>query len=297
MGKLKAALAGRFRLLAQIVFTAVTNGYAAGFAGGRIFTGDSKAYCLPGLNCYSCPGALGACPIGSLQAVLGSRSYQMSFYVAGFLLMIGAIAGRFVCGWLCPFGLFQDLLHRLPFVSKLRRLPGERWLRWCKYILLAGFVIVLPMFAVDLLGQGQPWFCKYICPSGTLMAGIPLLAANPPLRAAAGWLFAWKGTILAVLVVLSLLVWRPFCRYLCPLGAVYGLFNPVSLLRLKVEGNRCTRCGKCQSACKLDLKVWQAPNAPDCVRCGVCMAACPHGALHVGLAGFDVKRLLRKEKI
>ena len=275
MGRIKK----RLRLIVQVVFTALTNGYAQGFVQGRIFTGPTKAYCVPGLNCYSCPGALGACPIGSLQAVLGSRNYKMAFYVVGFLMVVGAVFGRFVCGWLCPFGLVQDLLYKIPFVKKLRKLPGDRWLKWLKYVLLVGFVIILPLFAVDIIGQGQPWFCEYICPSGTLLAGIPLLAANPALRAAAGWLFSWKLLILVVLVFLSILAYRPFCRYLCPLGAIYGLFNPIAFYRLKVDEHKCTHCGACRRACKLDIPVDKTPNSPECIRCGDCKRACPHGAI------------------
>lgn len=266
-------------MLVQLAFTALTNGYAAGFAKGSIYKGPGKFICLPGLNCYSCPGALGSCPIGSLQAVIGSRSYRFSFYVAGFLLLFGALFGRLVCGWLCPFGLVQDLLYKIPFVKKLRRLPGDRWLKYLKYVILAGFVIVLPLTVLDIVGQGQPWFCKYICPSGTLFAGIPLIASNPPLRAALGWLFTWKAAILAVLLLLSLLVYRPFCRYLCPLGAIYGLFNPAALYRFRIDKEKCTGCGACQKACKLDIPIHQTPNSPECIRCGDCRRACPHGAI------------------
>ena len=261
------------RMLVQLAFTALTNGYAAGFAKGSIYKGPGK------LNCYSCPGALGSCPIGSLQAVIGSRSYRFSFYIAGFLLLFGALFGRLVCGWLCPFGLVQDLLYKIPFVKKLRRLPGDRWLKYLKYVILAGFVIVLPLTVLDIVGQGQPWFCKYICPSGTLFAGIPLIASNPPLRAALGWLFTWKAAILAALLLLSLLVYRPFCRYLCPLGAIYGLFNPAALDRFRIDKEKCTGCGACQKACKLDIPIHQTPNSPECIRCGDCRRACPHGAI------------------
>ena len=266
-------------MLVQLAFTALTNGYAAGFAKGSIDKGPGKFICLPGLNCYSCPGALGSCPIGSLQAVIGSRSYRFSFYIAGFLLLFGALFGRLVCGWLCPFGLVQDLLYKIPFVKKLRRLPGDRWLKYLKYVILAGFVIVLPLTVLDIVGQGQPWFCKYICPSGTLFAGIPLIASNPPLRAALGWLFTWKAAILAALLLLSLLVYRPFCRYLCPLGAIYGLFNPAALYRFRIDKEKCTGCGACQKACKLDIPIHQTPNSPECIRCGDCRRACPHGAI------------------
>ena len=275
MGKLRA----RVRTLVQLAFTALTNGYAAGFAQGTIFKGQSKLVCVPGLNCYSCPGALGACPIGALQATLTGRTNRFPAYVLGFLLLFGALFGRLVCGWLCPFGLVQDLLHQIPFPKKLRRLPGDRVLKWLKYIILVGFVIVLPLPVLDVVGQGQPWFCKYICPSGTLFAGIPLIASNPPLRAALGWLFTWKAAILAVLLLLSVVVYRPFCRYLCPLGAIYGLFNPVALYRFRIDADKCTKCGACQRACKLDIAVWQTPNSAACIRCGDCRRACPHGAI------------------
>lgn len=275
MGKLR----DHARMLVQLLFAALTNGYAAGFAKGSIYKGQSKLICVPGLNCYSCPGALGSCPIGSFQAVITSRTNKFTFYVIGFLLLFGALFGRLVCGWLCPFGLVQDLLHKIPFPKKLRRLPGDRVLKYLKYVILVGFVIVLPLTVLDIVGQGQPWFCKYICPSGTLFAGIPLIASNPPLRAALGWLFTWKAAILVVLLVLSVAVYRPFCRYLCPLGAIYGFFNPIALYRFRIDAEKCTQCGACRQACKLDISVWQTPNSMECIRCGDCRRACPHGAI------------------
>lgn len=286
MGKLR----NNARLWCQAAFTALSNGYARGFAKGEIFQGGSKAVCVPGLNCYSCPGALGSCPIGSLQAVLGSRNFQFSFYVLGFLMMVGAICGRFVCGWLCPFGLVQDLLHKIPGVKKLKKLPGDRWLRWLKYVILLVFVILLPLFAVDIVGQGAPWFCKYICPSGTLMGGLPLTAVNVGLRSAIGWLYRWKVGLLLAILVLSVFVYRPFCRYLCPLGAIYGPFNRFALYRFRVEQDKCVACGKCQKACKLDIPVWKTPNSVECIRCGDCRRACPFGAISADFPGKGTKK-------
>ena len=265
----------------QLGVTALTNGYVLGFFRGKIFTGPSKMICVPGLNCYSCPGALGSCPIGALQSVLAHRSHRFSFYVVGILLVIGAVLGRFVCGWLCPFGLVQDLIYKIPFFKKWKKLPGDRWLKYLKYGILAAFVLLLPLVALDIVGQGQPWFCKYLCPSGTLFAGLPLLAANPPLRGVAGWLFTWKTGLLVFLLLLSLAVYRPFCRYLCPLGAVYGLFHPIAFYRLEIDRDKCTRCGACQRACKLDIPVYDKPNSPECIRCGDCRKSCPHQAIRV----------------
>ena len=235
-------------------------------------------------SAYFYASATSAVSYTHLQAVLADRNHRFAFYVVGFLLIFGALLGRLVCGWLCPFGLVQDLLYRIPFVRKIKKLPGDRWLRYLKYGILAGFVVILPLMVLDIVGQGRPWFCQYICPSGTLFAGIPLIVANPPLQAALGWLFTWKAAILAVLVVLSVFVYRPFCRYLCPLGAIYGLFNPIALYRYEIDPSRCTACGRCQKACKLDIPVYRQPNSPECIRCGACREACPEGAIHSTLA-------------
>lgn len=277
------------RLVIQLAFTALTNGYIAGFAQGKIYQGPSKQICVPGLNCYSCPGALGACPIGSLQAVLASRDFSFSFYVLGFLMAVGALCGRLVCGFLCPFGLVQDLLYKIPLPKgwKLRRIRGERWLKYLKYAVLLVFVVLLPSFAVNIIGQGDPWFCKYICPSGTLMGGIPLVALGEGFRDAAGGLFQWKVMLLAAIAGLSVIYYRPFCRFICPLGAIYGAANPISFYRYQVVKERCTHCGACARACKLGIDPVKTPNSPECIRCGACVRACPQRAL---LPGLRLKR-------
>lgn len=269
----------RLRHVVQILWTALTNGYLYGFLQGKIYTGKSKALCVPGLNCYSCPGALGSCPIGSLQAVLTSRNFNFSFYVLGILMLFGSIFGRFVCGWLCPFGMVQDFLYKIPLFKKRKNLPGHRRLIWLKYVIFAVFVVILPLTVVNIVGMGEPWFCEYICPSGTLFGGIPLIIADEGLRAAAAWRFAWKMLILLVIVAGSIAYYRPFCKYLCPLGAFYGCFNPIAAYRLGVDDKKCISCGKCQRVCGMDIQVWKTPNSPECIRCGDCRSACPTGAI------------------
>ena len=273
------------RLIIQLAFTALSNGYISGFLHGKIYQGPLKQLCLPGLNCYSCPGALGSCPIGALQTVIASRDHSMSFYVLGFLMAVGALGGRVVCGFLCPFGLVQDLLYRIPLPRrwKLRRLPGERVIGKLRYVILLVFVILLPMLAVNIIGQGDPWFCKYICPSGTLMGGIPLVLLGQGFRDAAGLLFDWKVGLLAFTVLFSITYYRPFCRLICPLGAIYGLMNPVSLYRYQLVKERCVQCGACRKACKLGLDPVKDANDPRCIRCGECVRACPHHAILPGL--------------
>ncbi len=286
----------KMRLGIQIAFTALTNGYIVGFLNGKIYQGPGKKLCLPGLNCYSCPGALGSCPIGSLQAVLGSPKFQMSFYVVGFFLFTGAILGRVVCGFLCPFGLVQDLLYKIPFFAKRKNMPGHKGLVWIKYVVLALMVVILPMFAVNAYGISDPWFCKYLCPSGTLFGGIPLIAANEGLQQALGGLFVWKMSVLLVILVWSLWVYRPFCKYLCPLGAIYGWFNPIALSRFQMDKERCIDCKKCKAVCPMDIPVYAKPNSMECIKCGKCLQACPTDCIQVALWAKGSQQTKKTEK-
>lgn len=271
----------RIRLVVQASVFALTNGYLRGFARGELYQGVLKNLCVPGMNCYSCPGAFGSCPIGALQSSLSTRGGHALFYLIGFLAVVGSLGGRFVCGFLCPFGLLQDLLHRIPFFKKVRRFPGEKILRSLRFVVLVLFVLVLPAAIRDAYGLGTPWFCKLLCPVGTLEGGVPLVLFGN-LRSAAGPLFAVKLGLLLLLLLLSLLIWRPFCRYLCPLGALYGLFNKVALFRYSVDSEKCTKCGACRSVCALDIPVYEKPNSVDCVRCGKCVNACPEKAIRIG---------------
>jgi len=268
-----------FRLSVQAVWALLSNSYLAGFLYGKIYQGKLKNLCVPGLNCYSCPGALGSCPIGSMQAVIGSRNYKFTFYVAGFLMFTGALFGRFVCGWLCPFGLIQDLLHKIPFIKKIGSFPGDKLLRKMKYVILVVVVILLPMFLVDMLGQGAPYFCKYICPAGTLEGGTLLVILNKSLRNAVGWLYVWKNVILILTIILSIIIYRPFCKYICPLGAIYSVFNPVSLFKYRVDTDKCISCGKCKEVCKMQIDPARNIDSPECIRCGICKNNCPVGAI------------------
>ncbi len=270
------------RRMAQIGFSALSNGYIAGFLGKGIYQGAGKRVCLPGLNCYSCPGALGSCPIGSLQAVLGSWKYGMSYYVVGFLIFLGALFGRFACGFLCPFGLLQELLHKIPARGKRKNLPGHQWIKWLKYAVLAAFVVVLPLAAVDMVGQGQPWFCKWICPSGTVSGWLQMLV-EPALRSQIGFLFTWKSLLCIAILACSVFVHRPFCKYLCPLGAAYGMVQKYALFRLRCDASKCVQCGKCQRVCPMGVDPSKNPGSAECVQCRECVKNCPVGALKIGL--------------
>ena len=267
----------RFRGWIQAGAVLFTNLHLPNFIKGGIYQGKGKNVCVPGLNCYSCPAASGACPIGAFQAVAGSSKFRFSCYITGFLILLGVLLGRLICGFLCPFGWFQELLHRIP----TRKLSTKklRPLTYLKYVILLVMVVLLPAFAVNDVGMGDPFFCKYLCPQGVLEGAIPLALVNSGIRAALGKLFTWKLCILLAVAVLSVLFYRPFCKWLCPLGAFYALFNKVSLLQMKVDANACISCGKCVKVCSMDVDVTKTPDHAECIRCGKCVLACPTGAV------------------
>ncbi len=264
------------RRIFQLASTVITNSYLYGmFAGQLIYRGPLKYFCVPSFNCYSCPLALFACPIGAIQAVAAGYTYQFAFYVFGLLGVVGALVGRMACGWVCPFGLLQEYLYKIP--SPKFRIP--RFLNYGKYIFLAVFVILMPAFLVNEFGLGEPYFCKLICPAGTLEAGIPLPLMEPQLRAQLGALYVLKISILVFFVGWMIVSHRAFCRTACPLGAIYSLFNRLSLYSLSWEAVTCTKCDECYKQCPMGLKIYEGPNSGSCIRCLKCRDNCPTGSI------------------
>jgi len=273
----------------QIVATLLSNAFYLFPFTRSIYQGRLKSICVPGLNCYSCPAATGACPLGSLQSLfstirpsIAAGKFHVGLYVIGFLGIIGSLVGRMPCAWLCPFGFLQELIYKIP--SRKKEIP--RCLSYVKYGVLALFVVLLPLFVVDEFGYGQTWFCKLICPVGTLEAGLPLSVLQPELRDLWGALFAHKVLILLVIVVLMIFVRRPFCRILCPLGAIYALFNKVSIFKMVYHPDRCVHCDECYKGCPMGIRFYEGANQPDCIRCLQCMQeSCKFGAISYVVAG------------
>ena len=266
------------RKLIQIAAFGFSNSYIVNFRGGRLYKGSWKNFCDPGINCYSCPAARLACPIGAMQAVGSSAKFSLGFYALGFVLALGVIFGRVICGFICPFGFIQELLHKIPSPKKRIYKP----LTYIKYVLLVVFVVLIPALVTDNFGLGVPAFCEYICPAGTLEGGIPMLLTHPELRAQLGGLFILKAIILIVTVIGCVICCRLFCKVMCPLGGVYGLLNKVSLYRVHINHEGCVSCGKCSSICPMDVDPVAKPDSAECIRCGKCAAACPVKAISIG---------------
>ncbi len=263
------------RKIIQIAAFGYSNTYLQNFAGGQLYKGKWKQFCNPGMNCYSCPAARLSCPIGAMQAVSGSMNFSVSFYVTGFVLAAGVLFGRAVCGYICPFGLIQELLYKIPSPKK------KLWkgFTYVKYALLAFFVLLFPVAVTNELGMGAPAYCEYICPVGTLEGGLPLLATHPELRRTIGALFSVKAFILVSALAGCIVICRFFCKVMCPLGAIYGILNKISIYHMDVDKEKCISCGKCHAECPMDVDPVKAPNSAECIRCGKCTVCCPKEAL------------------
>jgi ferredoxin-type protein NapH len=272
----------KFRRLIQTIFAIITNAYLLFPFGPVIYQGPLKSLCTPGLHCYSCPAAVLSCPVGAFQNMLASvrlsvqaGMVQFGAVVLGYLGIIGVMTGRFPCGWLCPFGLIQDLLYKIP--SRKLKIPS--FLNYFRYVVLLVLVVLLPLFWVDELGLGQPWFCKLLCPSGTLTGALPLLIIKPALWQNVGFYFWNKVTWLVIIIIGAILISRFFCRILCPLGGFYGLFNRVSILCLQFDEEKCVHCQACERRCPTGCKPFKDVNSTACINCLRCLSACRFGAL------------------
>jgi ferredoxin-type protein NapH len=264
------------RRIVQGIALLATNSYFAALAAAGFYQGPLKGVCVPVLNCYACPLAWGSCPIGSLQHFVIIR--QFPFYVLGILGIIGVFVGRLPCGWLCPFGWFQEMVYKL----KLPKFSAPNWLRHMKYVVLIGVCIGVAWWTFE------PWFCK-ICPAGTFEAGLPWLAwkARGSMYAEgmnfSTPLFLTKVGALAALILLMGMMKRPFCRFVCPLGALLGLTNKFSMLQMDThlddcaiayakgsDFENCATCRHCSYHCPMDLKVPEEIGSVDCIRCMNC---------------------------
>lgn len=264
------------RKIIQLYAALLFNANIKGFITGSIYTGPLKNVCAPGINCYSCPGASAACPLGALQNSLASSNKRLPYYVFGIILLYGIIAGRWICGWLCPFGWIQELLHKIP-TPKLKKGKITRILSYFKYVILVVFVFIFPLMYM-LRDVPLPGFCKYICPAGTIEGAVGLLAnkVNDSMFSMLGPLFTWKFVLLVGFIVASVFIYRFFCRFFCPLGALYGLFNKISFFGIKLEKSKCTNCSLCVSKCKMDIN---HVGDQECISCGECIDVCPTGAI------------------
>jgi len=254
---------GNKRRLAQIAAFIASN---LGFV--RIF---KTGFVCPFLYCYGCPFAAFGCPIGVIQNFVIYR--QVPLFAIGSLGVYGMLLGRAFCGWACPFGALHDLLSYLRGDKSFE----VRRFWFVKFVVL--FVVLgAAWYAMDTV------FCKF-CPSGSLFGAI-FFRLRYPQSLTFNLPFAIHMFTLALTIVLALLISRFWCRYLCPVGAIAGAFNKVSIVNISLDEKKCKKCFVCLEACGMGItKLKDIGGSTDCILCGRCVEACPEKAL-----SFAVKK-------
>jgi polyferredoxin len=216
--------------------------------------------CSPVFHCYACPLAAFACPIGVIANF--SALHVVPFMAIGTLLLVGVAVGGFVCGWACPFGFLQDLMGRIP----VRKFDLPSWTGIFRYGVLIALVLAVPF----LFGEGHPLFVCRLCPAGALEGAGPAAVTAAVKGQPVVWPNAAKLIILALFLAAVFIQWRPWCRLLCPLGAIFGLFNRASLLVLRRDQERCDDCGRCRKPCKYGVVPETQTGGTRCIRCLEC---------------------------
>ena len=227
--------------------------------------------CSPVFHCYACPLATFACPIGVIAQF--SALHVFPFIAVGLLIAVGALFGSLICGWVCPFGFLQDLAAKVP----TPKFDLPRFTGYGRYVMLVGTVLAVPYF----FGEQHPLFVCRICPAGALEAAVPNVVSQAIAGQQVVWPNAIKLIILGLFLIAIFFMRRPWCRVLCPLGAIFSLFNRVSAFFLRFDASECTHCERCHQMCEYGIEPEKTPNDLRCIRCLECTKCSPQ-ALTLG---------------
>ncbi|MCX7000957.1 MAG: 4Fe-4S binding protein [Candidatus Sumerlaeota bacterium] len=231
---------------------------------------QAKWFCNPVLSCHSCALSWFACPIGVLVHFSGYHIFP--FLVAGMLLLFGVLIGRLFCGWVCPFGLAQDVLHKIPG----RKFALPEWASSGKYLVLLFMVLLIPFLA----GESTMYsFCR-ICPAATLQVSLPYLISSGFATISAATVVRWG--VLIIVIYFAIRSSRSFCKAICPIGAIMALLNYISFVVVRLPKDACVSCQSCDSSCPMNVRpseraIKEIPvnRTPDCIVCHDCKRACP----------------------
>jgi ferredoxin len=240
-------------------------------------------------------GAEGLCPFGGFETAwtwLTTGRTVKHVHPANLALAaavtVMALAGRgFFCGWLCPLGTIQGAIHRATLAVTDHIPPLRRWRRRASRTItrpgaLAG--------KVDTVLRYGRWLVLAWSLIGAALTGVMVFRDYDPwaaLISIAEFEISTAFVVLVVVLVLSMFVRRPFCRYACPLGAIQGLTGKISPIAIQRDATTCLDCDLCNQACPMSIPVNQRTRVTDssCLGCLECVAACPsRDALGVSLA-------------
>ena len=266
------------RHITQVCVTLFYNANLVTGPFGKYMDLPGQDACVPGYNCMHCRYSLSGCPLGTMQRTLKDRHPYFSVELWGILIFFGFLIGRMVCGWGCPIGAMQGLLHKIPS-PKIKKSTFTYKLTYLKYVMLIVFVIGVPLVLSMVNGRGISFYCEYLCPVLFLQSrGLTALVTGNLGRL--GDMFSSHRFYLSLALVLSaVVIYRPFCRFLCPLGAFYSFFNKFAVFGMKVDADKCIGCDACIRQCKMDC---QKVGDRECIACGKCRGVCPTKAITLG---------------
>lgn len=228
------------------------------------------------MNCQSCELATGACPLGTFQMSMLNK--EIPFALIGQLILTGLIGGRWVCGWLCPYGFLMDIFDKLPG----KRIKLHLNFTYIKYVFLA--ILVISSIAYMFKEESEILlYCSYFCPVGfyygvleyALTTGLESVLEQMPFI---HFMLVYHFLMGLMVIIGSIkLGGRFFCKYACPLGAVYGLFAKISVFKIELNNNKCVNCGKCEKVCPMDISILDESlrSRSCCISCTRCVKACP----------------------
>ncbi|UCC94646.1 MAG: 4Fe-4S binding protein [Candidatus Omnitrophota bacterium] len=208
---------------------------------GLFVISEITLVCNRGVSCQNCPLSFGICPVGTSQRLAFIKHFP--FYFTLLLIIItGAVFGTLMCGWACPLGFIQDLFGVSPF----RKLIISNKLKRARYIFLflAAILAFLELRFRFLSTRGIEVFHEV-----TVIGGFLFLST-------------------------ALFIKRPFCRFVCPAGLIYGKMNALSPFKVILNTERCTGCGECSAACIMNIKPMREVNSDLCVKCFNCKKTC-----------------------
>lgn len=215
---------------------------ARGFTQFSLFMISEIAFfCNTNVPCYNCPLSFGICPVGTMQRFTQIKDFTI--YITIILIGIsGFLFGSIFCGWACPIGFIQDLLN----ISSVKKIKLSNKFKWIRYpaLLVCIFIIFIELNYQFLSKRGLGVFNIYALTAGTLF------------------------------LLTSLIVKRPFCRFLCSLGLIYGKFNKRSLLKVYLDKKSCKEYLECAKKCIVNLNPIKEVNNDQCAKCFNCRKIC-----------------------
>ena len=210
---------------------------------------------------------------GGIITSIAGGSFVLSENIGRIILILGVflitlVWGRFFCGFICSFGAMQDLLNSIgkliPFKIKVPE-KADKWLKLLKYALLAFVAVGVWGFSVTGDTVWSPW---------TVFGVYSSFSGWSSLK----YFLTLGGVFLLLIIIGSLFIERFFCRYLCPLGALFSLVSRFRIYSLKRKPDKCGNCKLCTSKCSMGIPLYkyEKVRSGECINCMKCTSVCPN---------------------